>query len=395
MKGYIYTITNNINNKVYIGSSIHYYSRKKEHTNLLIKDKHSNSYLQSSVNKYGFENFTFDLIYESDDFENILELRYLEEKYIKIFKTAHSEVGYNLTETTIAVGAKKVIQIDDAGNIVEIFESLASAENYFGLTTNAPLRQAILSFDRDNKCQGYRWQYWNGEDYNYKFDKIDKKVYCIYNEDGNLINMFNNRKETAEYLGEKRLSHIKTAIWVTCENTGRSFYKRIRNHIIIICKESEVKNKIITETSPQKMFCPTISVCSINDDGTVCKIYNSFKEAHNDFGISSGSRIRLAIDGINEGIRWQGMRWAFYEENLSFEESYTKRYCIVNKEGYVINHFTKAVDIAKYLNIDRKRVAKIIRANKIQVKTRMYDENITFMEIMSCDLDKKQDLNNG
>ena len=394
MKGYIYTITNKINNMTYIGSTINYKSRSREHINGLKNNKHSNHHLQKSANKYGYENFKIEILYESDNFEDILELRYLEEKYIKIFKTAHSEIGYNLTETTIAVGAKKIIQIDDDGNIIEIFESLASAEDYLDLRGNTPIRQAISGFDRDNKCQGYRWQYWNGEDYNFKFNKIDKKVYCLYNEEGILILKSYEKIDITNYL-DIDIRDIYPAKWVTCKNTKRSFYKRTKNHIMLTCKESEIKNEIITETSPQKMFCPTIPVCSINDDGTICKIYDSFKEAHNNFGVSTGYRIRVAIDGINEGVRWQGLRWAFYEENLTFKKSYTKRYCIVDKEGYVINHFTKAVDIAKYLNIDRKRVAKIIRANKIQVKTRMYDENTTFMEIMSCDLDKKQDLLNG
>ena len=58
----IYKITNTTNNKVYVGSTKDYLSRKRCHLCQLRKGKHHSKYLQRSYNKYGEENFKFELI---------------------------------------------------------------------------------------------------------------------------------------------------------------------------------------------------------------------------------------------------------------------------------------------------------------------------------------------
>ena len=57
----IYKITNNINNKFYIGSSKNITKRFKEHKWRLKNNKHPNNKLQNSWNKYGEENFKFEV----------------------------------------------------------------------------------------------------------------------------------------------------------------------------------------------------------------------------------------------------------------------------------------------------------------------------------------------
>ena len=61
MNSGIYKITNLVNDKFYIGSSKDLERRKKEHFNHLRKNKHCNSHLQRSWNKYGEENFKFEV----------------------------------------------------------------------------------------------------------------------------------------------------------------------------------------------------------------------------------------------------------------------------------------------------------------------------------------------
>ncbi len=62
IKSGVYKITNTINNKCYVGSSSNIKARKNDHWCLFRKKKHPNLHLQSSVNKYGLENFTFKVI---------------------------------------------------------------------------------------------------------------------------------------------------------------------------------------------------------------------------------------------------------------------------------------------------------------------------------------------
>ena len=62
MKAGIYKITNILNGKFYIGSTNNFYKRKHNHFSKLGLGKHHNSHLQSSWNKYGSENFIFEII---------------------------------------------------------------------------------------------------------------------------------------------------------------------------------------------------------------------------------------------------------------------------------------------------------------------------------------------
>lgn len=62
MNSGIYKITNLINNKIYIGSTKNLYQRRIDHFYSLKINKHHNSHLQNSYNKYGTENFVFEIL---------------------------------------------------------------------------------------------------------------------------------------------------------------------------------------------------------------------------------------------------------------------------------------------------------------------------------------------
>jgi len=86
----IYKITNIINNKMYIGQSINMESRFKSHINSLKKNNHHNRHLQFAFNKYGENNFKFEIIIEC----NINEL---DDNEIKLIHELNSVIdGYNL-----------------------------------------------------------------------------------------------------------------------------------------------------------------------------------------------------------------------------------------------------------------------------------------------------------
>lgn len=88
----IYCITNNINNKRYIGQSKDIYKRWSVHICLLNKGEHDNKHLQNSWSKYGESNFSFTIIEECD--EECLDER--ECYYILKYNTIDSNFGYNL-----------------------------------------------------------------------------------------------------------------------------------------------------------------------------------------------------------------------------------------------------------------------------------------------------------
>ena len=92
--GFIYTITNNLNGKVYVGKTEHSdpIERWREHIADYTKDRCKDRALYRAFNKYGVENFSFNVIDQSND---SIQLSKLEEKYIESFNSYHA--GYNMT----------------------------------------------------------------------------------------------------------------------------------------------------------------------------------------------------------------------------------------------------------------------------------------------------------
>ena len=62
----IYQITNSINGKIYIGSSVNLATRKRDHFKHLRSNKHQNEHLQNSFNKHGESCFDFSILHECD-----------------------------------------------------------------------------------------------------------------------------------------------------------------------------------------------------------------------------------------------------------------------------------------------------------------------------------------
>ena len=181
----IYKITNKINNKCYIGSAISIKNRLVQHKSLLNKNKHFNAHLQSAWNKYGFNNFTFEIL----EVTNKEELQEKEEYYIQFFKSNDRKIGYNIRincNTNLNLKASKqtieklrnshlghkrskeaqdkisksqfkpVSQLDLDGNLIASFDSIKQASDI----TNIPSRSiSACCTGTLNKSYGYKWKH--------------------------------------------------------------------------------------------------------------------------------------------------------------------------------------------------------------------------------------------
>ena len=87
----IYMIRCKINNKIYIGRSKNIKDRWKQHKKELRNNKHCNKNIQKDWNKYGQDNFEFNIIVECEEDK----LNELERKYINEYKSCG--FGYNMT----------------------------------------------------------------------------------------------------------------------------------------------------------------------------------------------------------------------------------------------------------------------------------------------------------
>lgn len=109
----IYRIYSKTTNKSYIGMASAYKNKNKNrrgfyvryhtHLNKLLKNIHHNKYLQNSFNKYGKEDFIFEIleICKPEECSN------LEIKYMDLYKSMITENGYNIIKQPLSRFGKK------------------------------------------------------------------------------------------------------------------------------------------------------------------------------------------------------------------------------------------------------------------------------------------------
>ena len=89
----IYQILNVENDKCYIGQTVNLTNRKKGHFKSLLDNSHCNEHLQNSFNRYGKNNFEFNVL---ENVENENKLTERELYWIDYYESYKSENGYNL-----------------------------------------------------------------------------------------------------------------------------------------------------------------------------------------------------------------------------------------------------------------------------------------------------------
>jgi len=89
----IYKITNILDNKIYIGSSINISNRIKQHFYMLESNKHKCSHLQNAFNLYGREVFKHETL---EEIRNNDQLLTREQYFLDLFKSYNRTIGYNV-----------------------------------------------------------------------------------------------------------------------------------------------------------------------------------------------------------------------------------------------------------------------------------------------------------
>lgn len=89
----VYKATNKINDKSYIGQTVHSLRQRKYQHDSTALSARDTTYFHRAIKKYGSENFSWEIIH--DNISNIEELNKLEIFYIGYYNTFKN--GYNLT----------------------------------------------------------------------------------------------------------------------------------------------------------------------------------------------------------------------------------------------------------------------------------------------------------
>ena len=225
----IYLIINLANNKFYVGSAKNLWQRKLTHYRDLRNNKHKNTYLQNSYNKYGSERFIVILLEKVESKEDLIKR---EQHWIDTLDACNKDIAYNIcptAESTLgrshseetkskmsksmtgikrtAKGkknmsiskSKPIIQCTIDGRYIQEWESANYASKILDL------EQAPIS-----KCCSYKNQYaydclWffkseyeqKNFDINRFIPKIGKKI-NQFTLDGELIKIWNNYKDIRE-----------------------------------------------------------------------------------------------------------------------------------------------------------------------------------------------------
>lgn len=220
----IYKITNKINNKIYIGSSIDVERRWRQHKQTAINPNahHYNYPLMKAFREFGIENFIFEIIETVNSWQDMIEQ---EHNWI-IKEHCIYPNGYNQTDNTESPMfdpnvakkmsntkrekyGKRVCEIDNNKNILTIWNSLAEA----GEQTN------LNRFKISNVCNGNRLTTGNrvfrfldennqiiepeikiNQVNSNRITKTSRKV-GAFDKENNLIKEFNSLQLAAQFCG--------------------------------------------------------------------------------------------------------------------------------------------------------------------------------------------------
>lgn len=147
----IYKITNLLNNHAYIGESKNIERRWAEHRAMKYRAS-----IYDAFQKYGIDNFSFEIIEECSE-EKLCE----REKYwIEYYDTYHN--GYNMTqggEGGPMSGLRiPVVQYDLNGNFIAIYESILEAEKQLQIKPKTSNITRVCKGEA-YESNGFQWKY--------------------------------------------------------------------------------------------------------------------------------------------------------------------------------------------------------------------------------------------
>lgn len=284
----IYMISNRINNKKYIGQTINYDKRMKEH--IYGRNTINNSVIDRSIKKYGKESFDFIIIDKAYDQESADGK---ERHYIKLYNSLKPN-GYNILKggrnQQGSWNSKKVYMYSLKGDFEQEFDSAQEIERW---SNSFYLREGV----RDC-CNHKRYKYKDKVflyEYHQKINEYkkpkssrSKKVYQ-FDKTGNLIASFDSLQVASIETNTSRTS---------ISGCLRGDYKTANGFIWSSCDEIDNPTVEISRTR----------IMQVDDDFKVIHEYKSCASAERNLNLRKGA-YKTIYSVLNKNKKRYGYYW--------------------------------------------------------------------------------------
>lgn len=299
MKYIVYKTTNLINGKIYIG--VHrtnpdifdgYIGCGVTHKD---KKKKAKKGFPKAVQKYGYDNFKRETLFEFPDTEQGREQAYKKEKEIVNISFIKRKDTYNLitggTKGKSSTTTRKIAQYTIDGKFIRVWESIHEAEENLNLTS---LRSCLCG--NAKYCSGFQWKYYNGSLEDISPIQIKEKNVFQFDLSGNLVKSWKSITIASQQFNNPKLA--KVAICAVCKNKKIQAYGYYWSY----------KNKF--EMHINKNYAP---VAKYDDFGNFLESYTTIAEAAKANGINTPSNIINCIKGYQKHCG--GYRWRYFYGN--------------------------------------------------------------------------------
>lgn len=246
----IYKITNVKNEKVYIGKSIDIQRRWIQHRSSLNRNVHRSGHLQNAWNKYGEDNFIFEILCETN---SELETNEQEIYYIGLYNSTDENYGYNLRSGgeggTLNDETKQKISISHRGLGSDLSEDVVRQ-----------IKMAIYCLmDRKEISEKFKvsqkiiTSIAIGQSFNYVCEELNDKIHnikqkLIDNRNNEFLFMYDNGMTITEITNKTGFSAsiVEKCIYKYREPNNDKKYKQLEkyNQIIELHKQGVIDYKI-------------------------------------------------------------------------------------------------------------------------------------------------------
>lgn len=295
----IYTIICNTSKKIYVGSSNNIHVRILKHKNELKLGKHRNPHLQYSYNKYGSDDFKYEIL------ENCNEeyLLYIESFWINILDTYNSNKGYNINnplhggEPTL----KKIDVYSLDGALIKTYPSIKRVSSDLQVSNHSVSKVCVGKY---KQTKGFVFRYHGDEFAKYDYIHSHKPLpVCNVMVDqisisGVYIKTYNSVKEAARSVNMSS-SSISRAI-NKCYPTGGYIWDK-HNSL-------RITDSSLTHVQPKRYNALCKKIDQYCENGVYIKTWSDAKEIALTYHCCT-SLIRKVCSGVNKTAK--GYKWKY------------------------------------------------------------------------------------